>query len=585
MQTLVSDHDTQIISIQWNKYQNVSLKKPSRKYNHSNILRFKEILKQETWEDVYQSDLTVNESYDRFHVKYLSYFNDAFPLKLTAPKKQWKNWITPGIRTSCVTLKFLHLLCKYNNDDSQTTRNFYKKYKKIYKRVLTSAKRMQVDNEIAQSDNKIKTTWNIIKRECGKDRKLDDNIKIIENSTVTVDPDIIANKFNSHFSNIASNLNKIPRPRSNTTAQQILIESTPKSLNSLILHPTANVEVHRILSQMKNKTSTDIDTIPCKIVKLSSKYISVPLAYLVNKSFEEGVFPNKLKHAKIVPIYKSGTKTTIENYRPISMLPVFSKIFERIVYNRLREFLSQHQQLSDEQHGFRQNRNTTSAIYELTNTVLKSIDKNEKVMAIFCDLSKAFDLVDHKIILDKLEHYGVRGVAHKWFKSYLDERQQLVEIKYQNQNSGKLESHISDSQLITCGVPQGSILGPLLFLLYINDLPLNVNITEAQIILFADDTSAIVTAKNNRDLELAANHIVSLLNNWFTANKLLLNESKTNLIHFNNKGIDVLNVNSISRPLAFSNCTKFLGVHIDCKMKWEDHIQKLAKKLSSACYA
>ena len=232
--------------------------------------------------------------------------------------------------------------------------------------------------------------------------------------------------------------------------------------------------------------------------------------------------PDQTKIARVTPIFKSDDPSALNNYRPISVLSSLSKIFERVIYNRTVNFLNKHKIICDRQFGFRQGYSTYMAALSISDFISKGFDNNEFTLGIFLDLSKAFDTVDHTILLSKLFHYGIRGVAHDWFRDYLSNRKQLVIV---NDCSSSLRD-------ITCGVPQGSILGPLLFLLYINDLPLCSK--ELSFFLFADDTSILYKTKDPHSSTPLINHELRLVSDWFKANKLSLNVKRQISCYFIN---------------------------------------------------
>ena len=240
-----------------------------------------------------------------------------------------------------------------------------------------------------------------------------------------------------------------------------------------------------------------------------------------NLSFQTGKFPSNLKLAKVIPILKNkGSSNDVSNYRLISLLSNIDKIFEKLVHSRDTNFLEQHNSIFMYQFGFRNKHSTNHALINLTEKIRQNRDKNLYTCGIFIDLQKAFDTVDHKILLSKLEHYGIRGIQNNWFKSYLSNRHQFVFA------SGTKSAFLE----IKDGVPQGSVLGPLLFLIYINDLPSSIK--NSIVSLFADDTCLLSSDKNLESLNVKINDDLQALSNWLKSNKISLNATKTEVIIF-----------------------------------------------------
>ena len=249
--------------------------------------------------------------------------------------------------------------------------------------------------------------------------------------------------------------------------------------------PTTDYEIADVILNLKQTNSLGYDDIPMHIIKSSNSELSYILSHIINCSMVEGIFPDSLKIAKIIPIYKSGDSKSLTNYRPISILSVFSKIFEKIISIRLKQFMTSNNILHENQFGFRSGLSTSMALLQLVDELTESIDSKKVTIGVFVDLAKAFDTIDHDILLKKMLHYGIRGVALRYFRSYLENRKQFVSI----------DGLKSDLSTIVCGVPQGSILGPILFLLYINDLNSVSKILKT--IMFADNTNLFLTVLLN----------------------------------------------------------------------------------------
>lgn len=331
-------------------------------------------------------------------------------------------------------------------------------------------------------------------------------------------------------------------------------------------------EVREILINLGD-SSPGYDGIGGRLLISIQESIVKPLSHIFNISLEKGIVPQELKIAKIIPIYKDDDPAVFNHYRPISILPALSKILEKLVYKRLIEHLNKHNIIYTHQYGFRKKHSTYMAITHLINEIYKAKDRKENTIGIFLDLSKAFDTVNHHILLQKLSHLGIKNNALLWFTSYLKDRQQSV--SYNGTNSPFLP--------LLCGLPQGSILGPLLFLIYINDLP---NISDRlSKILFADDTSVFYSHKDPDTIIRVLNEELNKLSIWFKCNKLSLNIKKTNFIFF---GLKSVIFNSSSKvviddiPIIRVCSTRFLGVLLDESLSWKPHIMAITTKMAKS---
>ncbi len=347
--------------------------------------------------------------------------------------------------------------------------------------------------------------------------------------------------------------------------------------SSIYLFPTSQSEIRKVANSLKPKKSSGYDGISNILLKSVIKELQYPLTIVFNKSFKEGVFPSKMKLAEVIPLYKlKGKKDSMNNYRPVSLLPVISKILERLIQKRISSFLRKKMLLYDSQYGFRCNHSTIDAILQFVGNEVKGFDRGDKTLAIFLDLSKAFDTLPHKTLLKKLENFGIRGKALQWFESYLTNRNMYV-----NFNGNKSEIVPSGDY----GVPQGSVLGPLCFIIATNDLALTLK--KCKCILFADDTTVYVTHKNLKHLKDSIRHDLEILVDWFKANKLTLNLDKTSFVLFqpNRAAIneDVsLTIDDIS--IMREHTVKFLGLYLDEQLKFDTHVKHVCSKLSKNLY-
>ena len=291
-----------------------------------------------------------------------------------------------------------------------------------------------------------------------------------------------------------------------------------------------------------------------------------------------GIFPNEWKCAKVVPIHKQGKRNCVDNYRPISIIPAVAKVFERLIYDQVFQYITEKKILINCQSGFRGLHSTVTSLLEATNEWAYNIDHGNVNAVMFLDLKKAFDTVDHEILLGKLNAYGISGMAGGWFRSYLSGRQQMCVINGRSSNS----------RFVRCGIPQGTILGPLLFLIYINDLPNCLTYSRAR--MFADDTNLTYASNNIYDINNKFNEDLANVAEWLSANKLTLNQSKTEFMLIGSRQriktlqtVPLLAINGV--PVRQVAHTKSLGTYIDENLSWNVHVEKLCKKVASGISA
>lgn len=539
-----------------------------RLINDKLILKFKSKLQDTDWTILYRID-DINTCYNKFLKIYCSIYNECFPL--VKPKQKPKHirkkpWITKALLHSIN--KKQRLWKNYLKKPTHDNEAKYKRYKNNLIHLLRVAKADYYSSVFSKIKYDTKKVWGEINSILGnrKHKKLP-SVMYNGNLKLHSSKDIIE-EFNNYFLSIGKNIAE----SIHTDKSFDCYLPVNRTLNSLFLNPTSVHEIIKTISSIKLSKSTDPDEISSRIVKCSTHYIAEPLCYIINKSICCGVVPDKLKLSKVVPIYKKGDANDISNYRPIAILPVFSKIMEKIIYCRLYKFLQVNNILIDEQFGFRKQFSTDLAIFNLSHCIQGEMEKCNYSIGIFMDLSKAFDTIDHHILLKKLQHYGIRGIAYDWFVSYLKDRQQYVMV----------DGVKSSVKNIEHGIPQGSVLGPLLFLVYINDIINSSNYFKFS--LFADDTVAIISQKNLNTLYLSANREMTNVSLWFKANKLALNLTKTNYILFRSRKRRVpltlppLFIDDV--PISQLHDVKFLGVIINEYLDWAPHISALSKSIA-----
>jgi len=510
-----------------------------------------------------ENDESLEVKTDRFVNGLLGAYNECCPIrtKSLTRGRYFKPWITNSIM-KCITRKYkLFKLFKRDQIPFVT----YNSYKNILTSVVRRAKQRYYKNKFNMYMNDVKRTWNMANSLIRpKDRKTVDIKLEIGGLEITNQCDV-ARHFNDYFSSVAVNLDeKIPH-----------VDTSPLSYldapvaSSMFMQPVTVEHVKSVISEFPCK-SCNINEIPSFIFKYCSNILAPPIANLFNESIGTGVFPSCLKLARVIPIHKNGDHKSLNNYRPISTLSFLSKIFERLMFKRLQSFISANNIINCNQFGFRQGSSTSDAIAEFLNYAYESLDGKGVLVSVFLDFSKAFDTVNHVILLSKLDRLGVRGIANEWFKSYLTERKQYVSIN----------NFLSPVKTMSLGVPQGSILGPILFLLYINDMARST--TRLKLVHFADDTTAIFSSRDADSVASVMNDELLKVNKWLSANRLSLNVNKTCYMVIADKNVVMPDIRIDGNVLDRVNKAKFLGVILDERLTFVPHIDTVCKRISSA---
>ena len=543
-----------------------------RPLTNNNICKFNEALNSCDMSPILCSE-DPNEAYNKLLCIYQTKLDEVIPIKTVRFNKyhhKIEPWMTKEILDSIrIRDKLNENMLKSTPMNYESAKTKYTKHRNALNKVIKVEKRRYNFDQFNKSKHDIKSMWNNINRILNKTRnKLDFPDAFTDGDITLTNLNDIVDSFNKYYVNVGPNLATKIKPG----GKYKFTLPVMKHAESFFFFPCDSQEIQSIIRLMRPKLSHGYDNISPKLLKSSYLALLDPLTHVINISLKYGTVPDAMKKARVIPIFKNnGSNRIMKNYRPVSLLPVFSKILERIVYNRLFKYLNKHILLAISQYGFREGLSTELAILELQDRICNIISKGSCCAGIFMDLSKAFDTLDHTILLAKLEHYGVRGLALQWFKSYLHNRCQYVQ----------LNDNMSSTLKLTCGVPQGSILGPILFLLYINDLA-HIKINGVPI-LFADDTNTLYEQPSYESLRRVMNRDLQILSDWFAQNKLSINETKTKYIIFfskHNAPPENFEIYLNDIQLERVGSTKFLGVYIEQTLSWKVHIDSICSRIS-----
>lgn len=527
-----------------------------------NLMMFREYLSNYDWSYTLQID-DVDLSVEKFLCDLDVIYRRFFPLKVKfiSSKRLSKPWLSHEILQMIKTKSRYFKLYKNNVIDYPC----YRRYCNLVKSTIRCAKDRFYRQYFSNVNDDMRERWSKIRKFLGVGNKKNLVSSLLVNGEEVADDGGMAECFNNFFSNVAPQLDsKIPN--NDTSPLQYLNNNLP---HSMFFRTVRACEVESIVSSLR-QTKYGNDTISVRVLKSIKSEIAPPLAMLINKSIYNAVFPRVFKVATVVPIHKKGDPTSPDNYRPISILPLFSKVFEKCISIQLLSYLKTFNILSPEQFGFRRGLSTSDALLSWSEKIYDALDLRKHCLSVFIDYSKAFDTVNCQILLNKLSHYGIRGLPNDWFRSYIFGRQQRVRIK----------SSFSTFSTNNIGVPQGSVLGPLLFILYINDLPSMAS--DFKTTLFADDTTFVDSDASLDTLMTRCSESLDLVSKWAQSNRLSVNESKTQCLLFSNRMNAVtdeqLTFNNFD--VIFSTEVKFLGTIIDENLRFKPHIDYVHRKVS-----
>ena len=538
IQTDISDHYT--IAVQLNDNSRPS-KRWARNYSNKCKNKFTADLQTADWSKLYSIQL-VDKAFAYFINKLKRIYNKSFPFTQFSVTNKKPLWLTSAILKSIRHKNKLFIQSKTNPELKES----YASYRNQLNMIIRNAKLSYHCSLLNNFKNNSTKLWA--------------HLNSLLNPRVRPEIPVTAEVLNNFFMSVYQ---QAPNPLAN------LIHTIPNNqavLPTMYLSPVTYDEIINIIPSLSNSHAVGYDGINPIIVKSNLPYLANQLTCIFNLSFEQYIFPKQLKKAVVTPIFKSGKSNDPSNYRPISILSIFSKLLEKLFYNRLFNFVTKHHVLHPNQFGFQPNKSTSLAIANVLSTLLNKINSNKHIAFVLFDLKKAFDLINHRLLLTKLQHYGIRGAASRWLSNYLSDRSQIV----------KCNGVSSSQKLITTGTPQGSILSTLIFILFINDI-FQLSLNCIDIFLYADDTAVIISCDSDTELQAQIDLFVCRYLLWCDKNCIVLNPAKSEFLTFNASNIHVsVNGHILINP----SYVKYLGILIDDKLEWKHHVSHVTKVCS-----
>lgn len=556
-----SDHRHLILSANTAKQSNTS-KNVITKYNNELIIK-----------DVTEK-INLNMNFKDFHEDFKSIVSEHATevIKPTPKITLRKPWFSNKLLSIKKLRDKFYKKSKLYPNNNLLVEQFVYYRNELDKNIVVSKKNYYSDRlDSAKCNNK--QTWAIFRELMFNEipnQPSNENYTIKVNLMLTDDNQIVAEAFNEFFSTVGENISKnLP----NLTGNPTVIEKRYTCSLSEV-EPTNHREISNIIDNLKTNTAKGLDNISAKLIKKMKSHLTDFLVEKVNECLNIGIFPDSLKIARVKPIFKSDDPKIISNYRPISVLPAFSKIFETVIKDRLENYLTENNIIHTNQYGFKKNSSTSAACINLLKHIYENLNSKvrRKTGALFIDIAKAFDSISHEILIEKLKKIGIKGAFLKLLANYINNRSQVVVI------NGK----VSKCRLITAGIAQGSLLGPVLFLIYINDIfDLQLH---AKIQLFADDAILIFGALTYEILKQYMANDLDQLNLWLNKNKLSLNLKKTEYLIFYLRNTDT---KEIFNQLPFNSeiikrvdKAEYLGLILNTSLSFADHVNKVKKKIN-----
>ena len=539
-----------------------------RKLNEENMSKIQQDLLFYDWTPLY--GLPVEESY-KFLLDVITTALDRHtPRKIVtvlADDKFVEPWL--NVRLKRFNAKSRRLCSKFRQSGKREDEILYKNYRNVLNRIKLHEKHQFYNNLFVKIGKSTHLLWKVLNGIIKKANNKMSITEILYKDKSHKNASDISEAFNDHFSTVGLRVQSTIQVdgAENATKPNVVPQKSMK------FKPVSEGLVCKVIAKLKPKQSSGVDNISNVLLKKLASVIKLPLCNIINKSLQSGVFPDLMKLALVTPLHKGGESRLPDNYRPISLLPVFSKILEKIVYLQTVEFLNDNNILYSKQYGFRRKHSTIDAIMDLVSEALCAFESNLMMLGTFIDLRKAFDTVSHSNLLAKLSKIGINNTELLWFEGYLSRRKQSV----------KIDTCISKERLLEVGVPQGSLLGVLLFQLYVNDMFNCLKFTSC--ILYADDTTIYVIGKSLKFLQLKMNADLMNLSQWLVANRLKLNVSKTKCMVLNKEGLfPEANIYFGGQKLDTVTTFKFLSINLDNDLSFKSHYDGLHSRLLRGCY-